>query len=212
MTPCIASIGARESGCSQTVVWHRFVVLVGLLSGLFLNSSTVVAEPLPHIGPAPDFRLINQNDQPFTLTQLRGRVAVVTFIFTSCSDSCPLLTAKLVNIQNQLGPDEPAVFFVGITVDPLHDSTKVLKRYAELYSAPESGFAFLTGDFEDIQKIVRSYGAYFNQKGERDVDHTFLTSIIDQSGVLRVQYMGWRFDPEEFISDLRSLVHEGETS
>ena len=101
---------------------------------------------------------------------------------------------------------------MGITVDPMHDSPAVLKRYAELYSAPEEQFAFLTGDFDRIHEIVGRYGAYFNAKGERDVDHTFLTSIVDQAGVLRVQYMGWRFDPEEFISDLRSLVHEGEAS
>ena len=168
--------------------------------------------PLPNIGPAPDFTLVDQNGEHFTLEKLRGRVTVVTFIFTSCSDSCPLLTAKLVDIQGQLGADEAAVFFVGITVDPLHDSPGVLKRYAELYSAPESRFAFLTGDFENIQRIVSSYGAYFSQKGERDVDHTFLTSIVDQAGVLRVQYMGWRFDPDEFIGDLRSLVHEDKQS
>jgi protein SCO1/2 len=63
-----------------------------------------------------------------------------------------------------------------------------------------------------IHQIVARYGAYFNTKGERNVDHTFLTSIVDQAGELRVQYMGWRFDPDEFTGDLRSLVHEGEAS
>ena len=212
MTPGVVFERDHDVGSVDGAAWKRLICLFIFMTGFAAGDLPAMAEPLPHIGPAPDFRLINQNGRPFALEQLRGQVAVVTFIFTSCSDSCPLLTAKLVNIQSRLGSDEPEVFFVGITVDPLHDSPKVLKRYGELYSAPESRFAFLTGDFEDIHKIVSSYGAYFNQKGERDVDHTFLTSIVDQAGVLRVQYMGWRFDPEEFISDLRSLVHEGETS
>ncbi len=61
------------------------------------------AEPLPKIGPAPDFTLTNQEGKRVSLTDLRGEVTVVTFIFTSCSDTCPMLTAKLVGIQRRLG-------------------------------------------------------------------------------------------------------------
>jgi protein SCO1/2 len=56
--------------------------------------------------------------------------------------------------------------------------------------------------------VARRYGIYY-KKGERgDVDHTFLTSIIDQRGILRVQYLGVRFDPDEMLRDLRSLLVE----
>lgn len=44
-----------------------------------------------------------------------------------------------------------------------------------------------------------------------DVDHSFLTSLVDQSGMLRVQYMGVRFDPDELLRDLQSLLREGKT-
>ena len=181
-------------------------------ASLCLSGMAAHAEPLPNIAPAPEFNLVDQNGKDFSLTQLRGRVAVVTFIFTSCSDSCPLLTAKLVQVNDMLGSEAPEVMFVAITVDPMNDTPAVLKRYANLYSAPEGQFTFLTGDFDAIQEVVRSYGAYFNVKGDRDVDHTFLTSIVDQSGTLRVQYLGWRFDPQEFVGDLKSLVHEDEHS
>ncbi|UCD69753.1 MAG: SCO family protein [Betaproteobacteria bacterium] len=196
----------------NTPRWQTLVTVLIFQIILSSHGWAGPAEPLPRIGPAPAFSLTDQNGEPFTLRQLRGQVAVVTFIFTSCSDSCPLLTAKLVQVHDMLGRDEPKVFFVGITVDPLHDSPAVLKRYAELYSASEEQFAFLTGDFDTIYDVVRRYGAYFNPKGERDVDHTFLTSIVDQSGILRVQYLGWRFDPDEFVGDLRSLVHEDDKS
>ena len=132
----------------------------------------------------------------------------MTFIFTSCSDTCPLLTAKLVGIQRKLAPGDP-VFFVEITVDPLNDSPAVLKKYAEAFAAPPSRFAFLTGDFDEIHKVVRSYGVYYKQKEKGGIDHTFLTSIVDPSGTLRVQYLGSRFDPNEFLGDLRSLLRGG---
>ncbi len=102
---------------------------------------------MPRIGPAPAFTLTDQDGKRFSLRDLRGRVAVVTFIFTTCSDTCPLLTAKLVGIERKLAPGDP-VFFVEITVDPLHDSPAVLKKYAEAFAAPPSRFAFLTGDFD----------------------------------------------------------------
>ena len=131
-------------------------------------------EPLPKIGPAPTFTLIDQNGKRFSLPDLRGRVAVVTFIFTTCSDTCPPLTAKLVGVGRQLKPDEP-VRFVGITVDPLHDSPAVLKRYAEAFSAQAPRFAFLTGDFDTIHKVVRGYGVYYGLKDSKGgIEHTFL--------------------------------------
>lgn len=195
----------------------RHVLIRALARALMLMSFVAgvlpaAAAPLPKMGHAPEFRLTNQDGEDFALRKLRGRVAVVTFIFTSCSDTCPLLTAKLLSIQRKLGHDTPKVFFVAISVDPLHDSPDVLKNYAKAYSAPPEHFAFLTGNFDKIQQVVRSYGVYFEQKAERDVDHTFLTSIVDRSGALRVQYMGWRFDPEEFLGDLRSIVREGNQS
>jgi len=193
--------------------WYWLIAVGCVMAGISAGGIPAAsAESLPKIGPAPAFSLVDQNGKAFRFKELRGKVAVVTFIFTSCSDSCPLLTAKLVQVNGMLGSDAPKVRFVAITVDPMNDSPEVLKKYAQLYSAPEEQFVFLTGDFDRIHEIVRSYGAYFNTRGERDVDHTFLTSIVDQSGTLRVQYLGYRFDPEEFVTDLKLLVHEGEQS
>jgi protein SCO1 len=173
------------------------------------SSKPTASDPLPKIGPAPAFTLTNQEGKRFSLRDLRGKVAVVTFIFTTCSDACPLLTAKLVGIERKLGPADPVVF-VAITVDPLNDSPSVLKRYAEAFSAPPPHFAFLTGDFDEIQKVVRGYGVYYAPKEKGGVEHTFLTSIVDATGTLRVQYLGSRFDPNEFLGDLRSLIEEAQ--
>lgn len=171
-------------------------------------SKPASAEPLPRIGPAPAFTLTDQDGKRLSLRDLRGQIAVVTFIFTTCSDTCPVLTAKLVGVGRQLAPADP-VRFIGITVDPLHDSPAVLKRYAEAFSAQPPRFAFLTGDFDAIHKVVRGYGVYYGQKDSKGgIEHTFLTSIVDPSGTVRVQYLGTRFDPNEFLGDLKSLIEE----
>jgi protein SCO1/2 len=164
---------------------------------------------LPLIGQAPEFTLTDQDGKPFSLREARGNAVAVTFLYTSCTDTCPMLTAKLVAIQRQLKPAEAGkVVFVWVTVDPERDSVEVLKRYAGAHSADKGGWAFLTGTPVQIAQAARSYGVYYKKQPKGDVDHTFLTSIIDGSGALRVQYLGVRFDPKEFLGDLRSVLKE----
>jgi protein SCO1/2 len=166
-------------------------------------------EALPRIGPAPEFSLTTQDNGRLSLQELRGKVVAVTFIYTSCGDTCPLLTARMVQLQTRFGTDFGArVFFVAITVDPQQDTPEVLKRYAQTYGADLTGWAFLTGTAAEIRQVARQYGIYAKKTRLGQVDHTFLTSLIDARGVLRVQYMGVRFDPEEMLRDLRSLVQE----
>jgi len=57
--------------------------------------------------------------------------------------------------------------------------------------------------------VTRRYGVFARKTSRGDVDHTFLTSLVDREGVLRVQYMGVRFDPDEMLRDLRSLLRDG---
>ena len=164
---------------------------------------------LSRIGPAPDFALTRQDGERVGLADLRGKVVVVTFIYATCADTCPLLTAKLVEIQRRLGADGPRVRFVAITVDPVRDTAEALRRYAEGHGAKAPGWLFLTGTEEEIGEVARRYAIYVKKRPAGDVDHTFLTSLIDGEGVLRVQYVGVRFDPGEFLGDLRSLLREG---
>jgi protein SCO1 len=163
---------------------------------------------LSRIGPAPDFALTMQDGARVGLADLRGKVVVVTFIYTTCADTCPLLTAKLVGIQRQLDTDGARVRFVAITVDPKKDTPAALRRYAEGHGAKAPGWIFLTGTEGEIGEVARRYGIYVKKRPGGDVDHTFLTSVIDGEGVLRVQYQGVRFDPGEFLRDLRSLLIE----
>ncbi len=168
---------------------------------------------LSKIGPAPDFALIDQDGKRRALKDLRGKVLAVTFIFASCADTCPLLTAKMAGIQDRLGNAfGTQVNFVSITVDPERDTPEILKRYADGYKANVAGWFFLTGSPADIRGVAKRYGIYYKKTPRGDVDHTFLTSLVDRSGTLRVQYMGVRFNPDEMLRDLQSLVNEARSS
>ena len=165
--------------------------------------------PLSKIGPAPEFTLTTQDNGRLSLRDLRGKVVAVTFIYASCADTCPLLTAKLAGLQAKLGPDFGSkVFFASVTVDPERDTPEVLRRYARAHGANPAGWAFLTGTPGEIQEVERRYGIYAKRTARGDVDHTFLTSLIDQHGILRVQYLGVRFNPDEMLADLKSLLTE----
>ena len=163
-------------------------------------------ERLPVIGPAPDFALTSQDNRPVALADLRGKVVALTFIYTSCTDTCPVLTALMVKVQQDLGAAFGSkVAFVSITVDPERDTPEALKKYAEDFGADLRGWSFLTGSPEAIGDVEHRYGVVAKKADDGDVDHTLLTSIIDTNGTMRVQYLGYSFDPREFRSDLIRL-------
>jgi protein SCO1/2 len=164
---------------------------------------------LPVVGPAPEFTLTTQAGSRLSLSELRGKVLAVTFIYATCTDTCPLLTAKMAELQRRLGRDfGPRVRFVSITVDPEVDTPEVLRGYAKAHGANLEGWSFLTGAPAEIKDVVRRYGVYARKAAAGSVDHLFLTSLVDRQGLIRVQYLGYRFAPDEMLADLQALLRE----
>jgi len=167
------------------------------------------APPLPNIGPAPAFALTSQDGLPVRLDDFRGKVVAVNFIYTLCRTACPVLTPMQVMVQDRLGKEfGRSIAFVSITLDPEHDTPELLRLYAQAYGADLGGWTFLTGSPEDIRDLAARYGIYSREDASGALDHSLLTSLIDRRGLLRVQYLGARFDPEEFRHDLLSLAKE----
>jgi protein SCO1/2 len=163
---------------------------------------------LPVIGTAPPFTLVSQEGMPVALADLRGKVVALAFIYTGCPDICPMLTQKMVDVQDALGAAFGAkVAFVSITLDPEHDTPEVLQDYAQFWGAKPEGWSFLTGSLDAVRDVTRRYGVFFAKKDKNgSVEHSQLTTLVDADGQMRVQYLGARFDPEEFRRDLMSLV------
>jgi protein SCO1 len=191
-----------------------FAALAALASLLLVLSRDApqhasLEPPLPKIAPAPEFVLTSQDGAPVTLTDFRGKVVAVTFILTMCTATCPVLTPMMSFVQDQLGNDfGTKIAFVSITVDPERDTAEVLKQYAQAFGANLAGWSFLTGSPQAVREVTHRYGVYASKTANGDVEHTFLTSIVDPRGILRVQYLGVRFDPWEFRRDLLSLLKE----
>jgi protein SCO1/2 len=185
-------------------------VALQLVSSLAASAhSTKDYARLPVVGPAPQFTLTAATGERLALADLRGKVLALTFIYVSCTDTCPVLTAKMVDVQRRLGADfGPRIGFVSITVDPEVDTPEVLRGYAKSQGADAQGWSFLTGTAVEIRDVLRRYGVYARKNPRGDVDHLFLTSLIDRKGMLRVQYLGVRFDPAEMQADLQKLLRE----
>jgi protein SCO1/2 len=189
------------------------VLILALLTGPTLVVAHEAADQeeqrLPTIGAAPDFTLTSQDGAAVTLGDFRGKVVAVTFIYTWCPDVCPMLTDKMARVQDALGPDfGTKVAFASITFDPKRDTPEALKEYAEAFDANLAGWSFLTGEPAAVLELAQRYGAAVAPGPDGQLDHSLLTTLVDRQGTMRVQYLGYRFDEEEFRQDLLSLVKE----
>src|SRR4026209_1583784 len=152
---------------------------------------------------APDFVLVNQDNQRFESSRLRGKVIVLNFIFTTCTDVCPIFTANLAALQRKLNDRHGAdLFFVSITTDPEIDSAKVLKGYAGRYRADLKNWAFLTGSEADLKAVWTAFGIRVINKGRGLVQHTSLTTVIDQGGIRRANYLGEKWQLKDLERDV----------
>lgn len=157
--------------------------------------------------PVPDFNLLDQDSRPFRLRSLRGKVVLVTFIYTTCPDVCPLLTAKLAGIQEKLKTEGLNDYFLlGITTDPEADTPKVLRSYGQRFGADFHSWAFLTGDKKEMSEVWRLFGVRANKRGKGLIGHTGLTSLIDRQGIRRIDYYGDSWTEREVLRDIADLV------
>jgi protein SCO1/2 len=156
--------------------------------------------------PVPDFVLMDQDKRPFHLSGLRGKMVLVSFIYTTCPDVCPLLTAKFAGIQRKLkSQGRNGYFLLSITTDPGADTAKVLRSYGGRFGADFHSWAFLTGDKNELSEAWRFFGVRVRQRGQGLTGHTGLTTLIDREGVRRIDYYGDSWTEREVLKDIAEL-------
>jgi len=159
--------------------------------------------------PVPNFALIDQDQKPFHAHSLHGKVALVSFIYTTCPDVCPLLTAKIAGIQRKLkSQGVNGHFFVSITTDPDVDKPTTLKSYGKRFGADFRSWAFLTGDKNELSEAWRFFGVRVNKRGKGLTDHTGVTTLIDREGIRRIDYYGDSWTEKEVLSDIAELAKD----
>jgi protein SCO1/2 len=89
---------------------------------------------------------------------LKDKIVTINFMYTSCTETCPLTTANLVKVQKLLGDRVGReIFMYSLTLDPEHDTPEVLKKYAEMHHVGP-GWLFLTGKYDDLELLRRKLG------------------------------------------------------
>jgi protein SCO1/2 len=149
----------------------------------------------------PDVVLVNQNGAKVRLKDLlqTDTPVVLDFIFGTCTTICPILSAGYVNFQHKLGPDSLSVRLISISIDPEHDTPKVLKEYLKRYRA-KPGWDFLTGSREDIDKVMTAFGAYIQNK----MSHYPLTLIRSPKDGSWIRLFGL-MSTAEFMNEVQKV-------
>jgi protein SCO1/2 len=138
--------------------WASILWLLAIGAALSMQPATA-ASPWGE-GYFPDVTLTTQDGRPVRFYQdlVKGKSVAINVIYTSCTDECPLETARMAEVQRLLGDKMGKnIFFYSISIDPGHDTPPVLKAYAEKFGVGP-GWFFLTGKKEDITLLTKKLG------------------------------------------------------
>jgi protein SCO1/2 len=153
-------------------------LLAGCIIALALGSRSPASQGMG-AGYFPNIPLTTHEGEKvlFYDDLVAGKTVAINFIFTSCPDSCPAETAKLVRVQEELGDRVGQdIFMYSISIDPEYDTPEVLKAYRKKF-AIKPGWTFLTGDEDDIILLRKKLGLYMDEIQNEDNDHN-LTFIV----------------------------------
>lgn len=160
--------------------------------------------------PINDFTFTDQSNKPFGLKDLKGKVWISDFIFTSCTDVCPPMTANMVKLQEMVKEKGlKNVEFVSFSVDPSVDSPQALQNFAEKFGADTKNWTFLTGySQESIENFaLKNYKALVKKPQTGDqVIHGIDFYLVGPDGKIKKSYQGVKDVPfDEIINDIKIL-------
>lgn len=135
--------------------WFWFLFLLASFTYPIYRSVTrVLPPPLPRSHQVGDFRLTNEFDVPFGSREIQGKVAIASFMFTTCPTTCPGLMEKMKEIQKRVRGLGENIALLSFSVDPVNDTPAVLHRYARSLQANPHVWNFLTGPREQLEEVL----------------------------------------------------------
>jgi protein SCO1/2 len=166
--------------------------------------------------PAPDFALRAADGRAVRLADLRGKVVVLHFIYTSCMDVCPLHAEKIAEIQKMVNGAgmKDQVAFVTITTDPARDTPDVLRDYGPAHGLDPVNWLVLTttpDQPEDTtRKLAQAFGHTFSKAEDGVQAHGIVTHVIDKEGRWRANFHGLDFEPINLVTLVNALTNNAE--
>ncbi len=198
----------------RALAWKATLILIPVLTAaglLFLRQVEVTRlanRTLPNDGVVPAFHLTDQDGASYGTEQLRGKIWIADFIYTSCPGPCPMISSRMSETQKPLRDTD--VKLVSFTVDPRHDTPGVLRNYAERLNAQPSRWKFLTGDKDTIYRLVRDgFKLATLDQGEAGPVHSTRIVLVDRKGIIRGYYDATAADAvTKLLADTHHLLKE----
>jgi protein SCO1 len=172
------------------------------------------AKDLPHLGTVPPFALVDHEARVFTERALLGHPTIIDFVFTRCDTICPVISARMARLQEQLSDREAAsIQLVSISVDPNHDTPEKLAAYAAKLGARPDRWRFVTGPLDRIKRLVEGpFMGVINvtgvtASGAPAISHSGYFILVDGELAIRGTYdSGEVARLEELMRDARKLA------
>jgi protein SCO1 len=187
-------------------------MLASLMIAWSLSLAGLPSSPLADIGPAPQTVLTDSDGRSFDLASLKGKVVLVSFVYTTCTGVCPGTTQAMGRVRRALDDAKlwgNSVEFVSITLDPRRDTPEVLRQYARLFRSGDPHWHFLTGPPETVQSVIGAWGMWVKAGPTGALDHPSRIFLLDPRGRQREIYNLEFLTPQAVLQDVRSLLQEG---
>ncbi|MDO8209192.1 SCO family protein [Conexibacter sp. CPCC 206217] len=155
----------------------------------------------PPGAPVPDFRLRDQDGKLATMDQYRGRTVVLTFMYSTCEDTCPLAAQSIRGALDDLGEDLPVI---AVSVDPKDDTPFHVDNFL-VKQRMNGRMRFLTGTRAQLEPIWKAYGIQPQGQG---FEHSASTVVIGADGQQRVGFLTNQLTPDGLAADLRRVQRE----
>ena len=152
--------------------------------------------------PPQDFRLRDQDGKAVSLRAYRGRVVVLTFMYTTCRDTCPLTATQIRGALDDLQTPPPAL---AVSVDPVNDTPERAKEFLFKRGLADDRMRFLLGNRAQLQPIWRAYGV--RPQGTA-FDQQHVRAVVDRHGRQRIGFPVQQLTPEGLAHDIRRLQAE----
>ena len=187
------------------------IVTLGLLLWLRqLEVNALRQRAISSYGNVPEFELVNQDGKNFGLRDLRGKIWIADFIYTTCPGPCPMISNRMSELQEPFKKTD--VHLVSFTVDPTKDTPQVLQTYAEKLGAEAGRWDFLTGPQSTIYNLSRNGFklAVSDGSDEKGIPvHSTRMILVDRHGAIRGYYDAAEADAvTKLVADTTHLLRE----
>lgn len=183
------------------------LVVVGEIAYMFRTGE----ESLPVTGRAADFAAQDvYTGRTVSLRGLEGKIVLLTWYYTHCTDECPLTMYRFYQIQQKLraqGLFGRQAVLVALTLDPGRDTPAVIRQYGNHFHDDPAGWYFLRATPAQTIRILGAWGVSVKPSTDKEfIEHTTKTVLIDQNGNVRATYPTANLNPSQVVSDIRGLV------